>query len=154
MDVGSGKSAPTHAHDIETHQIGERTLDKTERNHVGAHPAQTYDHRTLPDAHELAHGGLSAEYGRTTGGVVNVVTRSGGNSFHGSLPVYYTEESLTRNQDDDRGGDYEEPDYRDLELKLKQLRAWEQSAPTMERMAAFRRTVDMLERKGKLDATE
>src|SRR6478672_2486333 len=48
MDVGSGKSAPAHAHDIETHQIGERTLDKTERNHVGAH--------------ELAHRCLTAEY--------------------------------------------------------------------------------------------
>ena len=30
---------------------------------------------------------FSAEYGSTTGGVVNVVTRSGGNSFHGDLAV-------------------------------------------------------------------
>ena len=30
--------------------------------------------------------GVSAEYGRFTGGVVNVITKSGGNDFSGSLP--------------------------------------------------------------------
>ncbi len=30
-------------------------------------------------------GGLDAEYGRVTGGIVNVVTKSGGNTFRGSL---------------------------------------------------------------------
>ena len=30
-------------------------------------------------------GGISAEYGRFTGGVVNVITRSGGNDLSGSL---------------------------------------------------------------------
>ncbi len=34
-----------------------------------------------------AVGGISAEYGRFTGGVVNAVTRSGGNAFSGSLRV-------------------------------------------------------------------
>ena len=33
---------------------------------------------------EVKTGGLSAEYGRATGGIVNVITRSGGNEFHGS----------------------------------------------------------------------
>ncbi len=32
-------------------------------------------------------GGVSAEYGRFTGGVINVVTKSGGNEFSGSLRV-------------------------------------------------------------------
>ncbi len=32
---------------------------------------------------EVKTGGLSAEYGRMTGGAVNVVTKSGGNVFHG-----------------------------------------------------------------------
>jgi hypothetical protein len=34
---------------------------------------------------EVKTGGLPAEYGRMTGGVINVVTKSGGNTFHGSL---------------------------------------------------------------------
>lgn len=33
---------------------------------------------------EVKTGGLPAEYGRSTGGIVNVLTRSGGNDFHGS----------------------------------------------------------------------
>lgn len=34
-------------------------------------------------------GGYSAEYGRALGGVVNAVTKSGGNEFHGDGFVYY-----------------------------------------------------------------
>jgi hypothetical protein len=37
---------------------------------------------------EVKTGGLPAEYGRMTGGVVNVVTKSGGNQFRGSAFVY------------------------------------------------------------------
>src|SRR5262249_9663658 len=33
---------------------------------------------------EVKTGGLQAEYGRITGGVINVLTKSGGNDFHGS----------------------------------------------------------------------
>ena len=34
-------------------------------------------------------GGYGAEYGRSTGGVFNVVTKSGGNDFHGDVFAYY-----------------------------------------------------------------
>jgi hypothetical protein len=34
---------------------------------------------------EVKTGGLPAEYGRATGGVVNVITKSGGNTFRGSV---------------------------------------------------------------------
>jgi len=37
------------------------------------------------DSIEVKTGGLDAEYGRMTGGIVNVVTKSGGNTYHGSL---------------------------------------------------------------------
>src|SRR5262245_59404503 len=37
----------------------------------------------------LKTGGYSAEYGRATGGTVNVVTKSGGNAFHGDTFAYY-----------------------------------------------------------------
>ncbi len=42
-------------------------------------------------------GGFEAEYGRATGGVVNVVTKSGGNQFSGTVDVRYTDESFTEN---------------------------------------------------------
>ncbi len=38
---------------------------------------------------ELKEGGYGAEFGRSTGGFMNVVTKSGGNEFHGSAFVYY-----------------------------------------------------------------
>jgi hypothetical protein len=38
---------------------------------------------------EVKTGGYQAEYGRALGGVINVITKSGGNSFHGDAFVYY-----------------------------------------------------------------
>lgn len=38
---------------------------------------------------EIKTGGYPAEYGRALGGVVNVITKSGGNDFHGDGFVYY-----------------------------------------------------------------
>ena len=37
------------------------------------------------EAIELKTGGLNAEYGRMTGGIINVITKSGGNTFRGSM---------------------------------------------------------------------
>jgi hypothetical protein len=39
---------------------------------------------------ELITGGYNAEYGRATGGVVNVITKSGSNQFHGGVWLYAT----------------------------------------------------------------
>jgi hypothetical protein len=39
-------------------------------------------------------GGYEAEYGRAIGGVVNLVTKSGGNKFSGALDVRYKDESF------------------------------------------------------------
>ena len=38
---------------------------------------------------EVKAGGFQAEYGRALGGVINVITKSGGNTFHGDGFVYY-----------------------------------------------------------------
>jgi hypothetical protein len=38
---------------------------------------------------EVITGGYNAEYGRATGGIVNVVTKSGSNNFHGSVFGYF-----------------------------------------------------------------
>ncbi|HTO87139.1 MAG TPA: carboxypeptidase regulatory-like domain-containing protein [Thermoanaerobaculia bacterium] len=41
------------------------------------------------EAVEVKTGGYQAEYGRALGGVISVVTKSGGNAFHGDGFVYY-----------------------------------------------------------------
>lgn len=53
-------------------------------------------------------GGLSAEYGSVKGAVLNVVTKSGGNKFNGSLALYYDHESLQA--DNTKGTDLYHPD--------------------------------------------
>jgi outer membrane receptor protein involved in Fe transport len=42
---------------------------------------------------QVMTGGYGAEYGRSTGGVFNVVTKSGGNQFHGDVFTYYRNKS-------------------------------------------------------------
>lgn len=49
-------------------------------------------------------GGFEAEYGRATGGVVNVITKSGGNEFSGTADLRYTGDSFTEK------GDHFDPD--------------------------------------------
>lgn len=42
---------------------------------------------------QVMTGGYSAEFGRSTGGVFNVITKSGGNEFHGDVFGYYSDSS-------------------------------------------------------------
>jgi carboxypeptidase family protein/TonB-dependent receptor-like protein len=49
------------------------------------------------EAVDVKTGGYEAEYGRATGGVVNVITKSGGNAFHGDAFGYYDNDSLQSN---------------------------------------------------------
>jgi len=43
---------------------------------------------------QVLTSGYQAEYGRASGGVVNVITKAGGNSFHGSLFAFLRHRSL------------------------------------------------------------
>jgi outer membrane receptor protein involved in Fe transport len=43
---------------------------------------------------EIISGGYGAEYGRSTGGLINVITKSGSNQFHGSVFSYLTPGAL------------------------------------------------------------
>ncbi len=43
---------------------------------------------------DVKTGGYEAEYGRSTGGIINVITKSGGNEFHGDVFGYYDADSL------------------------------------------------------------
>ncbi|MBI4915887.1 MAG: TonB-dependent receptor [Acidobacteria bacterium] len=44
-------------------------------------------------------GGFEAEYGRATGGVVNLITKSGGNDFSGTFDIRYRSTSFYQNGD-------------------------------------------------------
>jgi hypothetical protein len=43
---------------------------------------------------DVKTGGYEAEFGRSTGGIVNVITKSGGNEFHGDVFGYYDSDRL------------------------------------------------------------
>ena len=43
---------------------------------------------------EVKTGGYQAEYGRALGGIINVITKAGGNTFHGEGFVYYDSDAL------------------------------------------------------------
>ena len=43
---------------------------------------------------DVKTGGYQAEFGRSTGGIINVITKSGGNEFHGDVFGYYDADSL------------------------------------------------------------
>ena len=49
------------------------------------------------EAISLQTAGFAAEFGRATGGVVNIVTKSGGNRFSGTLDVRYNDSHLNEN---------------------------------------------------------
>jgi len=43
---------------------------------------------------QVKSSGYEAEYGGSMGGVINVITRSGGNEFHGEATLYYRSDEL------------------------------------------------------------
>src|SRR5262249_1118705 len=49
------------------------------------------------EAIDVKTGGYEAEFGRATGGIVNVITKSGGNAFHGDGFGYFDNDSLQSN---------------------------------------------------------
>ncbi len=60
---------------------------------------------------EVKTGGYQAEYGRNTGGVVNVITKSGGNEFHGGVFGYYNDTGMRADQVNGNPDNYATPDY-------------------------------------------
>lgn len=52
------------------------------------------------DEYEVKTGGFSAEFGRSTGGVVNAVTKSGGNEFEFGAGIIYTPQKLRSSSPD------------------------------------------------------
>ena len=54
---------------------------------------------------QVKTGGYSAEFGRSTGGVINAVTRSGGNEFHGGVELTMQPSSWSAQREDRPHGD-------------------------------------------------
>jgi hypothetical protein len=48
---------------------------------------------------DVKTGGYEAEFGRSTGGIVNVITKSGGNEFHGDVFGYWDDDSFQGDPD-------------------------------------------------------
>lgn len=62
--------------------------------------------------------GANAEYGAYTGGIINGVTKSGGNTFHGGVEFYYQPEAWTSNnapEGFDNGGTFK---FQDLAVSI------------------------------------
>jgi len=60
---------------------------------------------------EVKTGGYQAEYGRNTGGVVNVITKSGGNEFHGGVFGYYNDTGMRADQDNGKVENFATPNF-------------------------------------------
>jgi hypothetical protein len=56
-------------------------------------------------------GGFEAEYGQATGGIVNLVTKSGGNEFSGTLDIRYRDSSFLES------GEHYDPDTTETERR-------------------------------------
>ena len=67
-------------------------------------PYRRQGYSTVPyafyDEFQVKTGGYSAEFGRSTGGVINAITRSGGNEFHGGVEVTMEPESWASERED------------------------------------------------------
>ena len=63
---------------------GINTTDTALRRHLSSNLPNEFISET-----EVITGGYNAEFGRATGGIVNVVTKQGSNEFHGSVFGYF-----------------------------------------------------------------
>jgi hypothetical protein len=68
---------------------------------AGQRPPYTFSQEAVQEF-QVLRSGYSAEFGRSSGGMVNVVTRSGSNEFHGSGFVYVKDDALVANDGLDR----------------------------------------------------
>src|ERR1700755_2626463 len=62
----------------------------------GVRPPYQFSEESVQEF-QVNQNGFSAEFGRAGGAVINVVTKSGTNAFHGSLFEYFRDEALNAN---------------------------------------------------------
>ena len=76
----------------------------------GQRPAFTFNLDAIQEVVVVADG-ANAEFGRSSSGFVNVVTKSGTNDFHGSGHVYYKDNNFAARPLDDHGNAKDEFDF-------------------------------------------
>lgn len=104
-------------------------------------PQRLYVEDAIQETQTLTSG-ISAEYGRFTGGVVNVITRSGGNQFGGSLrlnlgnPAWSVETPFEKAQSLERAGTVNESWEGTFGGPLVRDRAWFFGATRVEQLTS------------------
>ena len=93
------------------------------------------------DQFEVKTGAYSAEFGRSTGGVVNATTKSGTNEFHGGVSIYWTPARLRSTNPDvyykDEDGSTQNYTYNSQDSRdTKTLNFWA-SGPIIKNMLFF-----------------
>jgi Carboxypeptidase regulatory-like domain/TonB-dependent Receptor Plug Domain len=76
----------------------------------GQRPPFTFNLDAVQEVVVVADG-ANAEFGRSSGGFVNVITKSGTNDFHGSTHLYYKDDSLASKAAKPSGGRAEKFDF-------------------------------------------
>jgi hypothetical protein len=76
----------------------------------GQRPPFTFNIDAVQEVVVVADG-ANAEFGRSSGGFVNVITKSGTNDFHGSAHVYYKDDSLASKAAKPSGGRADKFDF-------------------------------------------
>jgi hypothetical protein len=72
-------------------------LDGVDTRDPAAGSAWTFFNQNLIEEVQIGGLGAAAEYGGFTGGIINTITKSGGNAYSGLFSVRYTNESLASN---------------------------------------------------------
>lgn len=81
------------------------TIDGSDNNDTGVTIAQTVLAPEAISEFQLQTNAYSAEFGRNTGGQINVITKSGSNQFHGQAFEYYSSSALSaRSLNEERAG--------------------------------------------------
>ena len=78
---------------------------------------------------EVKTGGYQAEYGRNTGGVINVITKSGGNEFHGGVFGYYNDTGMRADPEIVQTPDFSQQGDVDRRRRIAQLLPLEAGPP-------------------------
>jgi len=60
------------------------------------------------DSIQVITGGMDAEYGRSLGGAVNLVTKSGGNEFSASAHTFYSNQAMILAKELDKGDEFDD----------------------------------------------
>src|SRR6185503_17098798 len=63
------------------------------KNTVNGGPAAQFNQETIAEFQVLTTG-YKAEFGQASGAIVNVITKSGGNGFHGVGSLFYRDDSF------------------------------------------------------------